>query len=148
MSIDILYAGDEERYPQKGDIVRMHYTCTLSTGQLIESSREREGAFEFILGTGQVVKGIDRGLTKMSFGERAQITIKPKYGYGSMGLPPCIPGHSTLIFDVELVSWRTPPVWEKPLIMAQEDILESDKDFAFWLPDSIENDDPDLENYA
>jgi FKBP-type peptidyl-prolyl cis-trans isomerase len=57
LSLEILFGGDEERYPQKGDIVRIHYTASLSTGNLIENSREREGAFEFILGTGQVIKG-------------------------------------------------------------------------------------------
>lgn len=147
LSIEILYAGDEERYPQKGDIVRLHYHCSLATGNLIENSREREGAFEFVLGTGQVIKGIDRAIPKMSFGERAMVTIKAKYAYGALGLPPCIPAHSTLKFDIELISWRTPPIWEKPLIMAEEDILESDKDFFFWKPDSLEEGDPDLYNY-
>jgi FKBP-type peptidyl-prolyl cis-trans isomerase len=147
LSIEVLFAGDEERYPQNGDIVRIHYTCELATGNQIENSREREGAFEFILGTGQVVIGMDRAIPKMSFGERAMITIKSKYAYGSVGLPPCIPAHSTLKFDVELVSWRTPPIWEKPLIMAEDDLLASDKDFFFWMPESLEKGDPDLYNY-
>jgi FKBP-type peptidyl-prolyl cis-trans isomerase len=57
LALEILFAGDEERYPQLGDIVRVHYTCSLATGNLIETSREREGAFEFELGAGQVIKG-------------------------------------------------------------------------------------------
>jgi FKBP-type peptidyl-prolyl cis-trans isomerase len=148
LSIEILFAGDEERYPQKGDIVRIHYECSrTSDGQVIENSREREGAFEFILGTGQVIQGMDRGIQKMSFGERANITVKARYAYGSMGLPPSIPAHSTLKFDVELISWRTPPIWEKPMIMAEDDLMESDKDHFFWMPESLEKGDPDLHNY-
>jgi hypothetical protein len=122
----------------------------LGTGQQICCTKEINGGkpFEFILGIGQVIRGWDRAIPKMSFGERSMLTLKAKYAYGSQGLPPVIPAHCTLKFDIELISWRTPPVWEKPLIMAEEDLLQSDKDLFFWKPDTLAEDDPDLENYA
>jgi len=92
--------------------------------------------------------GFDRVVPKMSAGERAMITIKPKYAYGAQGLPPIIPSHSTLKFDIEIISWRTQPIWEKPLIMAEEDLLESDRDLYFWKPESLNDEDPDLDNYG
>ena len=51
----------------------------------------------------QVIAGWDNGLTKMSVGQRAKLTISPDMGYGSQGVPGCIPPNSTLIFDVELI---------------------------------------------
>lgn len=40
----------------------------------------------------------------MSVGQRAKLTCSPDYGYGPKGHPGIIPPHSTLIFDVELLS--------------------------------------------
>lgn len=40
----------------------------------------------------------------MQIGERADLFIQSKYGYGDAGSPPKIPGGATLIFTVELVS--------------------------------------------
>ena len=39
----------------------------------------------------------------MILGEKADLVIKSKYGYGDMGSPPKIPGGATLIFTVELI---------------------------------------------
>lgn len=148
LKIEEIYPGDHQRYPQKGEIIRLHYTAFLPNGQQFDSTRERGAPFEFVLGLGQVVKGMDRVIPKMSAGERAMVTMKPKYAYGAQGLPPVIPSHSTLKFDIEIISWRSQPIWEKPLIMAEEDLLESDRDLYFWKPDSLADDDPDLDNYA
>lgn len=52
---------------------------------------------------GEVIKGWDEGLTQMSVGQRAKLTISADYGYGSKGVPGSIPPNSTLIFDVELL---------------------------------------------
>lgn len=93
-------------------------------------------------------EGMDRVIPKMSAGERAMVTIKPKYAYGAQGLPPVIPSHSTLRFDIEIISWRSQPIWEKPLIMAEDDLLDSDRDLYFWKPESLNDEDPDLDNYG
>jgi FKBP-type peptidyl-prolyl cis-trans isomerase len=43
----------------------------------------------------------------MSIGERAKLTISPEYGYGSRGVGNgLIPPNSTLVFDVELISFK------------------------------------------
>lgn len=45
----------------------------------------------------------------MSLGERAQITCPPDYAYGKQAVGGnLIPANSTLIFDVELLSFK----WE------------------------------------
>ena len=52
---------------------------------------------------GQVIKGWDEGVAKLSKGERARLTISPDFGYGDRGAAGVIPGGATLIFDVELI---------------------------------------------
>ena len=53
-----------------------------------DSSRDRGKAFEFVIGTGQVIKGWDEGVAKMSLGQRATLRITADYGYGEKGHPP------------------------------------------------------------
>lgn len=43
----------------------------------------------------------------MKKGERAIFKIPPNLAYGETGSPPLIAPNSTLIFDIELLSWRT-----------------------------------------
>lgn len=43
----------------------------------------------------------------MKKGERAVLTIPPDLAYGEAGLPPLVPPHSTLIYDIEMLSWNS-----------------------------------------
>jgi len=53
----------------------------------------------------QVIRAWDEGVAQMSVGQRAKLTCSPDYAYGDRGFPPVIPPGSTLIFDVELLSF-------------------------------------------
>ncbi|MBO0948011.1 FKBP-type peptidyl-prolyl cis-trans isomerase [Fibrella forsythiae] len=67
---------------QAGDTVQVHYTGTLTDGTLFDSSQGRS-PLEFTLGSGQVIKGFDDGITGMSVGEQKTINIPADEAYGS-----------------------------------------------------------------
>ena len=46
-------------------------------------------------------------MATMRKGERAVLKCAPEYGYGASGSPPTIPPGATLLFDVELLSWKS-----------------------------------------
>ena len=71
-------------------------------GKKVDSSRDRGKPFQFIVGKGEVIEGWDKGLLKMSVGERSKLTVPPDMGYGGTSIPG-IPANSTLLFDVELL---------------------------------------------
>lgn len=86
---------------KKGDKVFMRYIGKLSDGSVFDSNKKGT-PFSFKLGTGEVIKGWDIGVTGMAPGGERRLTIPPNKAYGSKPLPG-IPANSTLIFDIKLL---------------------------------------------
>jgi FKBP-type peptidyl-prolyl cis-trans isomerase FkpA len=86
-----------------GDTVRVHYTGTLMSGAKFDSSRDRGTPFDFVLGTGGVIKGWDQGVVGMKVGGKRRLVIPQAFGYGEAGSPPNIPPKAGLKFDIELL---------------------------------------------
>jgi peptidylprolyl isomerase len=85
------------------DTVGVRYTGTLYTdGSLFDSSwTDGDQPVQFPLDG--VVPGFAQGIEGMQAGGRRVIVIPPELGYGSRTTGP-IPGNSTLVFVVDLVS--------------------------------------------
>jgi hypothetical protein len=92
---------------QMGDLVSVDYTAALKNGTVVDSSRPRGKPLQFRIGTGQVIKGFERGIVGMKPGGVRRLTIPPELAYGKHGVPPTIPPDSTLVFEVELESIAT-----------------------------------------
>ncbi|PJZ70532.1 peptidylprolyl isomerase [Leptospira perolatii] len=86
-----------------GSNVTVHYTGWLTNGKKFDSSKDRGRPFSFDLGTGQVIRGWDKGVQGMKEGGIRKLTIPPELGYGSTGAGSTIPPNATLIFEVELL---------------------------------------------
>ena len=65
------------------DTVRVHYTGTLSNGQVFDSSLERE-PLQVELGQGRLIPGFEHGLIDMAVNEKKQITIPKEEAYGDV----------------------------------------------------------------
>ncbi|KAL2895805.1 Peptidyl-prolyl cis-trans isomerase FKBP65 [Bienertia sinuspersici] len=103
----ILRRGNTWQTPCPGDEVEVHYGGHVENGSSLGSSRETGASFKFKLGQSEVIKGLDEGVATMKKGERAIFKVPPTLAYGEVGFPPLVPPHSTLIFDIELISWST-----------------------------------------
>ncbi len=89
--------------PRQGQTVVVHYTGWLTDGKKFDSSVDRGQPFEFVIGTGQVIRGWDEGVASMKVGGKRRLTIPADLGYGSRGAGGAIPPNATLIFDVQLL---------------------------------------------
>eukprot|EP00036_Acanthoecidae_sp_10tr_P009684 CAMPEP_0182915506 /NCGR_PEP_ID=MMETSP0105_2-20130417/365_1 /TAXON_ID=81532 ORGANISM="Acanthoeca-like sp., Strain 10tr" /NCGR_SAMPLE_ID=MMETSP0105_2 /ASSEMBLY_ACC=CAM_ASM_000205 /LENGTH=119 /DNA_ID=CAMNT_0025052375 /DNA_START=84 /DNA_END=443 /DNA_ORIENTATION=+ len=103
VTVTVLKEGDGKTFPKEGDTLTMHYTGTLADGTKFDSSVDRGTPFQFTIGVGQVIRGWDEGVMKMSVGEKAKLDITPDFGYGARGAGGVIPPNADLTFEVELL---------------------------------------------
>jgi len=85
-----------------GDTLAVHYTGKLQDGTVFDSSLGRD-PYMLVLGAGQVIPGWEQGLVGMQAGGKRLLIIPPSLAYGENDYGP-IPGNSTLVFEVEVVS--------------------------------------------
>jgi len=109
--IQVLYRPKTcKRQSNRGDLMVVHYTGWLAkSGRKFDSTidiRRRYAPFEFVVGTGYVIKGWDLGLIDMCPGEKRKLIVPSALGYGKKGLRGTIPPNSTLIFVIDLLDLR------------------------------------------
>lgn len=91
----------EGETPKETDTVVVHYTGTLTDGTKFDSSVDRGEPATFPLN--RVIPGWTEGVQLMTVGSKYKFVIPPELAYGEQDTP-AIPGNSTLVFDVELIS--------------------------------------------
>jgi FKBP-type peptidyl-prolyl cis-trans isomerase 2 len=64
-----------------GDTVSIHYTGMLESGEVFESTKERN-PIEITLGNRRVIPGVEKGILGMSVGETKTFEVSPEEGFG------------------------------------------------------------------
>jgi FKBP-type peptidyl-prolyl cis-trans isomerase FkpA len=84
------------------------YSATAANHEGSEfDSSDISGPYIAVVGTGQMIAGLDQGLVGMKVGGRRQIVIPPALGYGGSA-SQAIPANSTLLFIVDLIQAQAP----------------------------------------
>ncbi|MEU5158091.1 FKBP-type peptidyl-prolyl cis-trans isomerase [Streptomyces sp. NPDC020875] len=103
LEIKEIWEGDGAE-AKAGNFVSVHYVgVAFSTGEEFDASWNRNQAFQFQLGAGQVIVGWDKGVQGMKVGGRRQLTIPAHLAYGDRGAGGRIKPGETLIFVVDLL---------------------------------------------
>lgn len=68
--------------PSRGFLVTINFTGKLDNGKVVEE----EKGFQCHVGDYEVVQGLDMVLPMMLVGEVTQVSVDPRFGYGSIGL--------------------------------------------------------------
>ena len=89
------------RSPKATDRVRCHYEGRLISGEVFDSSYQRNEPADF--GLNQVIAGWTEGVQLMKEGAKYRFFIPYLLGYGEQGAGSRIPPYSTLIFEGELI---------------------------------------------
>ena len=95
-----LEKGTGERRPQLNSVVSVHYTGRLIDGTVFDTTDGQDIPACFRVR--EVIVGWQAALLRMHEGDRYEVFIPAKYGYGSMRLDD-IPAWSTLCFEIELL---------------------------------------------
>ena len=71
----------ESRVATDGDTAAVHYTGTLDSGEVFDSSRERE-PLSFVLGGVGVISGFDAAVHGLKVGDTITVRLEPAEAYG------------------------------------------------------------------
>lgn len=103
LQYEVLVEGKGEK-PKANSKVKVHYHGTKLDGTVFDSSVDRGEPIEF--GLDQVIKGWTEGLQLMSPGAKYKLYIPSDLAYGERGAGGMIGPGETLIFEVELLSFK------------------------------------------
>ena len=91
-------------HPGSSDKVLVHYRGRLINGTEFDSSYKRGKPASFQIN--KVIKGWTEALQLMKQGDHWQLFIPAELAYGVKGAGRNIPPNSTLIFDIEFISFQ------------------------------------------
>ena len=91
-----------------GDVVSIHMVQKLLDGTEIENTHKAGAPYEYEIGGGSGLKGLDEALMKMKKGEKATVYLPYFLAFGEAGQPPRIPPYANLMMELELLEIRKP----------------------------------------
>ncbi len=101
LQYEIITEGKGDK-PTAASTVTTHYHGTFLNGNVFDSSVQRNEPASFPVGG--VIKGWTEALQLMSIGSKWKLFIPSELAYGAQGAGNAIPPHTSLIFEVELIS--------------------------------------------
>lgn len=101
----ILQSGPPGPSPKDGDTVEVHYVGSLIDGSVFDSSVKR--GFPATFGVTDVLPGWTAALKMMKAGDKWEVFLPPSLAYGEYPTSHIGP-NSTLIFEIDLLSFYTP----------------------------------------
>ncbi len=87
---------------KKGDYVKINYSSQLLNNKVFDSTPSNE-PFVFQVGYGQVIRGLDLGMTLLQEGSKAKLFVPSNLAYGSKGVGNTIPPNAPILFDIEVL---------------------------------------------
>lgn len=103
LRIQDLVVPEATEFADPGETVTIHVEGRFPEGGVFDSSYDRGTPLTFVLGQGLVPPGLDEGIVGMGLWGRRLLVVPPELGYGEAGVPPLIPGNTTLVFEIELL---------------------------------------------
>lgn len=91
----------------KGALLIVEYEGFLEDGTIFDSSVEKGRPFQFVFGTGRVIKGWDQGLVGMRVGGQRELSVPAHLAYGERQIGKLILPNSNLFFKVKLLDVLT-----------------------------------------
>ena len=67
----------------QGSVVSLEYTLRLDNDEVIDST-EGKAPLTYTHGVQEIITGLENGLEGMAVGERKQVTVSPREGYGEV----------------------------------------------------------------
>ena len=103
LQYEVMVIGNGPK-PNANSEVTCHYHGTMIDGSVFDSSVQRGTPASFPLN--RVIAGWTEGLQLMPIGSKWKFFIPPHLAYGDRQISAQIGANSTLIFEVELISFR------------------------------------------
>ena len=67
---------------EEGDTVKIAYRGTFDDGEVFDSTEEGDEPIEFVVGSGEVIDGIDRAVRGLEKGDETQVSLAPVDAFG------------------------------------------------------------------
>jgi len=112
LQYEVLTPGDGAK-PTDTDIALVNYVGSLTDGTVFDKSQQPTP-----LPVAEMVPGFTEALKLMPRGAKYRFWIPPALGYGDQASGP-IPAHSVLVFDVELLDFKSMAEFQAMMQQAQ-----------------------------
>jgi len=89
---------------KSGKRVSINFIGSLVDGGKVFDKNQGKAGLVFRPGTGEVIRGLERGIDGMRVGGERTVTVPPNLGYGAKGSGNEIPPNAALRFEVKLLS--------------------------------------------